>query len=262
MSKIKRWTFQDRPDLIEAADAVIPAEWPEFMLNDQAANRYWHRLYEEFADFQFVLLDEAQRIAAVGNSLPVVWDGTVAGLPDRGWDAALEGGFDARRQGQVATTLSALSVTVPASHQGQGVSREVILAMRSMAAEHGLDSMIAPVRPSLKSRYPLIPMERYARWAREDGAPFDPWLRTHWRLGGRFMKVAPQSMLVEAPVARWEEWTGMLFPESGEYVVPGGLNPVQIDGQAGAGLYVEPNVWMCHGLEDERELNYSEGVVS
>jgi hypothetical protein len=42
----------------------------------------------------------------------------------------------------------------------------------------------------------------------------------------------------------WEEWTGLQFPEAGEYVVPGALVPVSFDD--GTGTYVEPNVWMRH----------------
>jgi hypothetical protein len=43
-----------------------------------------------------------------------------------------------------------------------------------------------------------------------------------------------------------EEWAGMSFPESGSYVVPGALVPVEIDRERDEGLYVEPNVWMVH----------------
>jgi hypothetical protein len=49
-------------------------------------------------------------------------------------------------------------------------------------------------------------------------------------------------------VAEWEEWTGMAFPESGDYVVPGALVPVQIDRERDEGRYVEPNVWMRHAV--------------
>lgn len=38
----------------------------------------------------------------------------------------------------------------------------------------------------------------------------------------------------------------MSFPESGEYVVPGALQPVRIDLQKDLGVYEEPNVWMRH----------------
>jgi hypothetical protein len=47
-------------------------------------------------------------------------------------------------------------------------------------------------------------------------------------------------------VAEWEEWTEMALPESGAYVVPGVLVPVEIDRERDTGVYVEPNVWMVH----------------
>lgn len=43
----------------------------------------------------------------------------------------------------------------------------------------GLASVIAPVRPTWKERCPLIPIERYVEWRRDDGSHFDPWIRTH-----------------------------------------------------------------------------------
>ena len=46
------------------------------------------------------------------------------------------------------------------------------------AVSAGLDRVIAPARPSLKTRYPLTPMENFARWNRGDGLHLDPWVRT------------------------------------------------------------------------------------
>ena len=37
---------------------------------------------------------------------------------------------------------------------------------------------------------------------------------------GEILKVAHPSMVVEGSADDWEQWTGMLFPESGDYVVP------------------------------------------
>ena len=105
---------------------------------------------------------------------------------------------------------------------------------------------IAPVRPSWKDRYPLVPIERYAAWVRQDGLPFDPWLRVHARLGGRVLRCEPRSMQVTASVRDWEAWTGMTFPEDGDYVFPGGLALLNISG--GSGSYWEPNVWVQHDI--------------
>jgi len=33
--------------------------------------------------------------------------------------------------------------------------------------------VIAPVRPSFRDRYPIIPIERYVPWTRESGELFD-----------------------------------------------------------------------------------------
>ena len=58
--------------------------------------------------------------------------------------------------------------------------------------------------------------------------------------------LAPRSMCVTGSREEWEEWTGLQFPEDGDYVVPGALVPVRFEG--GRGTYVEPNVWMRHPL--------------
>jgi hypothetical protein len=39
---------------------------------------------------------------------------------------------------------------------------------------------------------------------------------------------------------------GQATPESGAYVLPQALVPIEIDRASGRGRYVEPNVWMRH----------------
>ena len=154
-------------------------------------------------------------------------------------------------RGRPPTAASALLALVPQAHRGRGLSSVVLNAMKSVAAEHGLRALIAPVRPTLKDRYPLTPMERYVRWERDGGLPLDPWLRVHRRLGAEFLKVAPRSMVIEGTISEWEEWTGMRFPESDAYVVPGALQPVVMDLGRDLGSYDEPNVWMRHPVAVE-----------
>jgi hypothetical protein len=119
--------------------------------------------------------------------------------------------------------------------------------MRHLAREHGLGALIAPVRPTWKERFPLIPLEDYARWTRGDGLPYDPWIRLHVRLGGESLEVCPESMVVEAGRAEWEGWTGLELPGDGDYVVPGALVPVRF--RDGVGRYVEPNLWIRHAAD-------------
>jgi hypothetical protein len=51
-------------------------------------------------------------------------------------------------------------------------------------------------------------------------------------------------MLIEASVSSWQEWTGLVFPADGEYVIPGALVPVSV--RDGHGTYREPCVWIRH----------------
>ena len=233
-------TAAERPELRQQRDA-LQRGWPEFMMHDSVANEHWGSLYEEWADFTFFLCDGDELIAE-GNSIPIRIDGE---LPDEGWAWALGDGGRARGEPNAA---SALQVNVLVARRGGGLSRIMLEKMREIVAGHGFDTLVAPVRPTLKARYPLTPMERFVTWRREDGHLLDPWLRTHERLGAELVCVCQRSMNVPGTVAEWEEWAEMRFPESGRYVVPGALEPVEIDVEADRGVYVEPNVWMRHAL--------------
>jgi GNAT superfamily N-acetyltransferase len=244
-------TMQQRPDLIQIADNTIDAAWPEIILNleEAVSNQYWWHLWRTFPAFQVVMMSPAtEEIMAVGNSLPLAWDGPPDALPDQGWDWALTQGFEDQATGRAPTMLCALSVSIPPTYRGQGLSGRMVRALHDIARAHGLPTMIAPVRPNLKAAYPVTPIERYIRWQRDDGLPFDPWMRVHARLGATVVKVCPQSMTVTGTVPQWERRTGMQFPESGRYVVPEALVPVEIDRETDRGTYIEPNVWMWHAL--------------
>lgn len=238
-------TFEENPELEPQAQAVIDEVWPPFMLQgNEVGNRYWYRLLARFAPFQFVLLD-GEAIMAAGNAVPLYWDGSKHDLPS-GWDDALTRGLEDATT--TPNTLCALSMSVAPPYQGRKLSRLGLETMRSLAKQHGLDALIAPVRPTLKHRYPLTPIAAYAAWTQADGSLFDPWLRTHQRLGADVLDVAPRSMVVRGTVAAWEGWAQMRLPESGAYIVEGALQPVTIDAARDLGLYEDPNVWMQHAL--------------
>jgi hypothetical protein len=78
-------------------------------------------------------------------------------------------------------------------------------------------------------------------------------MRVHERLGADVLRPEPESMRISGTVAEWEEWVGMPFPESGDYVFPQGLATVRIDREADLGSYWEPNVWMRHRLAGARD---------
>ncbi|HLK43340.1 MAG TPA: N-acetyltransferase [Thermoleophilia bacterium] len=234
-------TVAEDPELAELAWELTKDAMPEYNNHGDVLNVYWPRLTDEFGEFQFHLIDDAGDLVARARCLPIRWDGTVADLP-AGIDGAMIRGFE---EGG-GNTLCALLISIPRSVRSRGVSRLAVRAMTEIARRNGLGSLIAPVRPNWKERYPLTPIDEYATWRRDDGLLFDPWMRVHERLGARILKPEPESLRITGTVAGWEEWVAMPFPASGDYVFPGGLAPVTIDRAADVGSYWEPNVWMQH----------------
>jgi hypothetical protein len=242
---LKTFTLAERPEREDEFERFADAGWPRFLRqrDELGCGRFWPELFTTFARFQLLLFD-GDRVVGVSHAVPIAWDGAPAGLP-ASIAGILENAVTTRADGHRATALAALAV-ITAGHEGHGYSGELLRTMRGLALQHGLDSLVAPVRPTLKASYPLAPMERYVHWTQPDGAPFDPWIRVHWRLGAEIVRVVARTLSIAGTVAQWQEWTAMVFPDSGPYVVPGALQPVTIDRERDEGRYDDPNVWMVH----------------
>jgi GNAT superfamily N-acetyltransferase len=235
----------DRPRPDDQMAALFADGWPAFITADQEVKKHFGAVRELFADLELVLLDPGDVIVAAGWSVPIRWSGDPVDLPG-GYTGSLARAVSGHRRGERPDTLVIAAAQVHPDHRGRGVAGELLTALRELAGRRGWTRVIAPVRPTLKARYPLTSIEEFASWTRPDGAPLDPWLRTHWRLGARIIGTAPGSQTMTGTVADWETWTGMRFPASGEYVIPGGLATLHVDRDTDRGIYVEPNVWMQH----------------
>ena len=82
-------TLAERPDLTDEITALLSSRWPMFML----AGRPGHdedvdALIQSFPEHQVLAVDAEDRVRGVAFSLPLVWDGSAAGLPG-GWDDAV-----------------------------------------------------------------------------------------------------------------------------------------------------------------------------
>ena len=240
------FTLDQQPRLGGQIDALSREAWPEFLLHGHA--RHWERLFDDFAPFQILFREADDQVIAAGHTIPLPWDGTVEDLPAT-IDAILVRAVEARQSGRACNTLCALAAMVRRPRRGAGLSVSLLREMRAVARRHGQTALLAPVRPTLKSRYPLAPFERYVRWTRPDGLPFDPWIRVHWNLGARPLAVALKAFSVTGTIAEWESWTAMRFPESGLYIVDGALQPVSMDLERNHGCYDDPNFWMRHPVE-------------
>jgi hypothetical protein len=239
----------DLEDYREQAGDIAEASWPEFMLHDPVADEHWHELFDRFGGYQFALLDtEQNRMAAMGNSLPFHWDQPLDELPEGGWDWVFLKAIQDHRQDRTPNIQSAIQINIHPAYRSQRLSSRMVLAMRAIGQSRGFKHLVAPVRPNEKSKYPLISIDDYIHWTNDDGLPFDAWLRVHARLGARIIKPCHEAMTIAGSRLEWQEWTGMSFPQSGRYYIPGALNPVEMDVEADEGIYIEPNVWMVHEL--------------
>lgn len=194
---------------------------------------------ELFADLELVLLNPSDVLVAAGWVAPTQWDGDPAHLPE-GYAYSLGRAVEGHERGIISDTKVILAAQIHPDRRSQGLAAELLTAMHQQAGERDWHRVVAPVRPTLKARYPLTPIDRFATWTRGDGAPLDPWLRTHHRLGATVIATAPRPQTKTGTVAQWEQWTDMPFPDSGDYVIPDGLNILQIDRGTDAGTYTEP----------------------
>ncbi|MGF1503709.1 MAG: hypothetical protein GYB64_01260 [Chloroflexi bacterium] len=240
-------TVAQDSSLATGMQALIQSVWPVYMLHSEAAKAYWDRLFTDFPEYQLALVDDTGRLMGMGSSIPVAWQGSEWGtLPDEGWDWAISQGFVDREAEREPTLHCAFFIGIDGSLQGQGLSTEVLLALKSMGAKMGFPATVIPLRPMLKPRYPLMDITQYAAWRRDDGQYFDPWLRVHERVGGFVAGVARRSKIIAASRSQWEEWLHMALPFTGHYVIPGALAPLEVDREAGQAVYTEPNIWMVH----------------
>ncbi len=245
-------TVADDPALEDEIQALIDVVWPAFIIDGHVASDEpppsdWMGIYARWPQFQFVLYDaDLGRPLAAGNACTLAWDEDERTLPDTGWHWEMVRAADDLAAARPARTLGALSITVAPSARSRGLSAVMVRAMKELGRRAGINRMIAPVRPTRKAEFPNQPIEEYMARTTAQGLAFDPWLRTHQRLGARIAGPCRRSMQIVGTVDEWQRWTGMEFPTSGAYAFPGGLAPVAIDRAADRGHYVEPNVWMTH----------------
>lgn len=237
-------TTSERPDLEDQAKAELRGGWPDFVLRDPLSNIYRERVRSYFPGFDVMLVEDGE-VVADGRAVPLRWDGEAATLPT-GYDGALVGSVTEHEESVRPDTLCIMAATVRPDRTGGGLAGKVLTALRDRALDAGLQRVIAPVRPALKAKYPLTSMQDFARWTRDDGLHLDPWIRTHQRLGATVLAPAPRSMVIPGTVAEWEKWTRMAFPQTGRYVVPEALDPLDIDRELDQGVYAETNLWVRH----------------
>jgi GNAT superfamily N-acetyltransferase len=191
-------TFAQRPDLLSKVfGPEIESAVPEFMRHDPTGGLYYRdESLEFFREFGLVAVDpaEPERPVARAFSVPFAFREGSEGrdeLPGGGWDTVIRWADADRRAGRQRTAISALEIMVAPRLQRRGISRLMLAAMCDNARRLGFVDLYAPLRPTEKHLEPLTPFAEYVARQREDGLPYDSWIRAHVLAGTRIVKVAP-----------------------------------------------------------------------
>ena len=238
-------TIAQRPAL--AGAEIDAGDWGDYMRHNRISEAYFWQTLEAFPDTCLIATAEDGSVVADAQAVQLRLGGQAREqLPAGGWEQAVVWAFADARRHVVPNTACALNISVVHDFQRQGLASLMLAVLRDAVAAVGLASLIAPVRPSHKHLEPATPMAEYAHRVRDDGLPFDPWLRTHVRAGGEIVGMAPTSWLVPGTLEEWRTWTGLAFDATGAIEVPGALTAVHCDVESGCAVYVEPNVWVRH----------------
>lgn len=264
-SPLRFVTLEERPDLEQAARALDNTQWPAFMAHGGIHQRILPRLAgDSLARFQLLALlyPGTHRESVVGSarSIPLLGVNACAlqtSLPSVMLISALNRSTalaKTRRTMEDWRKLTAIncmiSVTVARTFRKSGLAKDLLQGVKDISRGAGFTTLVAPVRPTCKTHYPLQSFEDYCHWHNAEQQPFDPWIRTHAALGANPVTVAPHAVSIYAPLDDWETWTGLRFPYSGDYWIQGGLSPLKIDVSREYGAYSESRLWMAHTLPD------------
>lgn len=240
--RVEPMHVRDRPAAELAA--LFAGGWPAFIAADELAARYLPTVRVSFPELEVAVLQHDVLVAA-GWGVPLTWDETAEDLPS-GYSDALRRAVTDHQQAATPNTLVICAAQVRPDAAGSGLAIAVLEGLIETGRAAGLNRVVAPLRPTAKHRYPLTPIEDYTAWTRADGTPYDPWLRTHLRMGAHLLGTSPASQIFTGTVQQWQEWSGLDLPGDGAYIIPDALAPLHVDRGADLGTCTEPTIWVRH----------------
>lgn len=187
------------------------------------------------------------KMAGTIDGCPMHWDGDPDNLPGGGWTEMVRAAH-LFRAGKGRTDepnwVGAIGTSILPEYSGQGLSKDLLLALRAEVAARGYEGMAAPVRPVFRPKAPWATISEYALLRLPDGRHFDPWVRVHEDIGGKIEGVAPLSAMFQGSREEWEKWTGIKLPGDGLFALPETIGPLEMSG--GVGTLREESLWLVH----------------
>ena len=240
-------SFKERPDLYDIQEEICGKAFPTFLYYSEIAANTWEKMIDYYREYQLLLLYN-DKVVSVFNCMPMNLDIPDEELPEEAFNWGLEKGIEDFESGKEINAALGVQIIIPSEYQGKGISSITVGEIKKMCVKMGIKKLIIPIRPTLKSKYPLNDIDNYIKWKNEEGLPFDPWLRVHVKQKGKIIRTCKKAVEIKGTIKQWETWTKMKFPESGLYVVEGALCPVKINTENNLGIYIEPNVWVTYEI--------------
>jgi hypothetical protein len=184
--------------------------------------------------------DSDQKLVAYLSAVLIFAEISKDQLPDSGWRFAMQSVCSTAAPNCVCLNVANV---LPETRQ-LGLAQILLEKSKAVTKELGFSTLIAPVRPVRKSEFPNLTMAEFLEKRTDANEIFDPWLRTHSKLGGEILNVCNESVVITATVKKWREWTGLALTQSGDYPLAGALAPLHVELEKNLGTYREPNIWV------------------
>lgn len=177
----------ERFDALQCTDKQIEElfseGFPPFITADPVAHAYIERVFECFGKYNIALIDTTEdKLTASGWGVPIRWTEEVTDLPSGYTDALRRAIRESETKIQPNTLVICAGIVNPTLAR-KGLAGELIIALKGLAVASNLSHVIVPLRPTLKHRYPLTPIETYSQWVRPDGVGAGPLAKNAYSFG-------------------------------------------------------------------------------
>jgi GNAT superfamily N-acetyltransferase len=199
---ISKWTKIDTSDLYKLEEKT----WAPWLRKPQ---RNFETITRIFSDGQRKIINSYGDIVAMVSTNRINWDGAIDSL--RTWDAvaggSIEKGDFTKTYIPDGNTLNIMSISVDPEMQGKGLATILYREVLNMAEYFGVEHLICSFRPCGFGKYKVqapISFTDYCRLTKEDGLPWDPWLRIATRYGMVPLRIENAAITVEVSRDQFE----------------------------------------------------------
>lgn len=228
---------------IDQYKRIVRASFPDIIFESEVVKHGWDKIEKYFPEYQIFYVDENDDMIGFINAVPFYWNQPLEELPDEGWDWLVEQSIKGYEEGIKPNCIGGLQIIVAKDHLGKGYSKSLIKEGKKVQEALGFKNFLIPIRPTFKSKYPQMEMTEYMQ-LKSKGKIYDPWIRTHMSSGAEIIKICPNAMHIYGDLPIWERLLNQKITTSGQYIVEGALNPVDINVKENYGEYREDNIWI------------------